>query len=215
MADHELEPGILDVSAMTEQEAQECFQNDPQPILSVSQLRRIGALDAEADQKRVDEQFLASQRANYQAHCKDDLIEELLRRDEAAIREGRQIADGKFAGRLLRDFVRGTLYLADTAELKEGLDTDKRLLVETLLEKLGAEPSDKRQVRLEGSMLGTGETVEEREARIQDIDRNIPTTPRPDVAEAIRENPKRVASHADPFADVLPAPRSLTLEDLD
>lgn len=167
--------------------ASEVAKDIPKDLLTIAQIRRLGAMEAEETRLEGTTQFLASQRVEYLAHSKDDLIDELLRRDESALKEGRGLADGRIAGNLLREFVRGILHTADAAALKqiEGFARDGQ--IQAILELLGADPVDRRQLRTEGSMLGTGQTSEEREAAIEQLPDVERTAPKLEVADAVRE----------------------------
>lgn len=162
-------------------------------LLTVQEIRRLGALDVEESHSAATEQFITDQQEKYKQYSKEHLIEELCRRDRTAIQEGRDLADGKTAGNLLREFVRGVLHMADHASLRaidrKGLtlrDESKSGTIENLLRALGAEPSDNRTLRLEGSMLGPGlSDPQEQEELIQAADR-IPQLPSVEVADSIR-----------------------------
>lgn len=139
------------------------------------------------------ERHLGEQAAEYGRFSKEQLIEELIRRDRNAIVKGQEIAEGKTAGKLLREFVRGILYQADEAdrqviqnELHSGRGT-----IDTILKLMGAEPTPKRDLRLNGgTTLGNiNQAPPDQPETLEDWQR---TTPRADVAQDIRENASRV-----------------------
>lgn len=139
------------------------------------------------------ERHLGEQAAEYEQFSKEQLIEELIRRDRNAIVKGQEIAEGKTAGKLLREFVRGILYQADEAdrqviqnELQPGRGT-----IDTILKLMGAEPTPKRDLRLNGgTTLGNiNQAPPDQPETLEDWQR---TTPRADVAQDIRENASRV-----------------------
>lgn len=74
------------------------------------------------------------------------LIQALLDRDRIIAQFGREIANGKMGGNLLREFVRAALASADRA-------SDPVALQKFLEEKLGASKADARQLRLKGTTL--------------------------------------------------------------
>lgn len=169
------------------------FQAEPphQP-LSESALMRLGAtmpngkIDSQAIRVQIQDQA-----KQYACYSKEALIEELCRRDEGALRKGQEAADGRMAGRLLREFVRGILYTADKADLV-GIPAHaaKGDGIETILKALGAEPANARQLRLEGSMIGNVLSALEPKEAIQ-----APAMPQGisvETAERIRKNPNRV-----------------------
>lgn len=190
-ADTESDP-IIDIGDGHTMPVSDLFQAPPPDhLLSTEEIRRIGAMNVgEEGQVRSHEVdvFLDNQRHQYQAHSKDALIEELLRRDRNALVEGRNLADGKTAGRLLREFVRGVLNVADYADLRKisATSSSKAGLVEHLLQALGADPADARELKRHGHMLGTGQTSEEAEAEISNP--SVPQFPSPRVADDIRQH---------------------------
>lgn len=129
------------------------FQEAKRPMLSIEQIRRLGAMQAQDTADRSLDAWLLDQERSYGTYSKDQLIKELVRRDRALNLEGRNLADGKTAGNLLREVVRGLLRTADAAALKQGLADAN--LVDGVLLALGAEPADKRQLRLHGHTLGS------------------------------------------------------------
>lgn len=150
----------------------------PEPILSLATVRKLGALSVEQEHAVNVAEFLEQQKRDYASRPASQLAEELLRRDENAFREGRMMSDGRMATNLLRELVRHLLQRADRVQL-QGLTTAARKglpaltqalergdggmpgLIEGVLEALGAEPADLRQLRLHGSMLGSGKISEE------------------------------------------------------
>lgn len=122
--------------------------------LTHTEIRRIGALQVQQQQDHALDQFLTEQKTIYQETPKEELIETLLDRDRQLALEGRQLADGRIGGRLLREFVRGIL---------QGLDSKDPQKVEEMLRGLGAEPADTRQLRLHGTTLGPDATQDNRD----------------------------------------------------
>lgn len=162
------------------------YLNTPVPMLSQTAARKLGAFSLEYERAQSAEDFLETQKKDYADRPKGDLVEELLRRDEAAFREGRMMADGRMATNLLRELTRHLLQKADASALMQLTGAAKKGkvallaamehgdggipgLVAGLLENLGAEPGDLRQLRLHGSMLGDGRTPEERAAEMEGL----------------------------------------------
>lgn len=172
---------------MTEADANNAFQAPPpKKLLSTRDIRMIGAMEHEETRAAGTAQFLADQRHTYEGHSKEHLIEELLRRDAAAINEGRALTDGRMAGRFLREIVRGILHTADAQDLLRIEGAGRHGRIQDVLEILGAECGDRRQIRTEGSLIGdvlSGE--EDPEKRIEALSPEQRTTPRPDVAQDI------------------------------
>jgi hypothetical protein len=121
--------------------------------LDQTQLRRLGALTLDADRSDAVEHHVMEQRHAYEDASKDQLIETLLDRDRQLLTEGRRLADGTIGGRVLREFMRASLYAADGKA--------NPAMVERVLLTLGAEPADRRQVQRDGSTLGPLEEPEE------------------------------------------------------
>lgn len=157
-----------------------------EPILSTAATRKLGALSVEYEASQSARDFLADQRKDYMSCPASQLVEELLRRDENAFREGRMLADGRMATNLLRELTRHLLQKADGAQLRQLTGAAKRGkdalllamehgdggmpgLIEGLLENLGAEPGDLRQLRLHGSMLGDGRSPQERAEEMEGL----------------------------------------------
>lgn len=130
------------------------LRRDPQTI------RRLGALQIVEEGSRNVDDFLLRQRAVYEQTSREELIETLVARDRQLVYEGRQMADGRIGGRLLREFVRGVLSAADRNEPQR---------IEQILQALGAEPADARQLRLRGTTLGDGLGPEERLNRFEQL----------------------------------------------
>jgi len=122
----------------------------PKPPLALSpaEILRLGALTLQAEQSDAVEALLAEQKAVYDdpGTSRAALVQALLDRDRQLANMGRQIADGRAASRLLREFMRAALYAA-------GGKADP-LMVERALQQFGVEPADLRQLRLHGSTLG-------------------------------------------------------------
>ncbi len=129
-------------------------KQDPPKVLSPAEVLRLGALTLQAEQSEAVEHLLMEQRYVYERASKEDLIDALLARDRQLANLGRQVADGRTASRLLREFMRAALYVA-------GGKADARQVEETL-NKLGAEPADLRQLKEYGSTLGPLQEAEER-----------------------------------------------------
>jgi hypothetical protein len=129
-------------------------KRDPPKALAPQEILRLGALTLHAEQSEAVEHLLMDQRHIYEDSSKHDLIEALLARDRALANMGRQVADGRTASRLLREFMRAALYAA------EGKADPQ--VVERALNKLGAEPADARTLKLHGSTLGPLEDPAER-----------------------------------------------------
>lgn len=160
-------------------------------LLTPQQIRMVGAMNVEAERSHANLDFIEEQKGKYQTYSKDDLIEELARRDATLLQEGRDLSDGKMAGRFLREFVRGILLAADHADIQKldrqgrEITGSKGAMVENMLRMLGADPLDNRMLRLEGSGLGTGMSSEEAEEQISSPDR-IPQLTSVEAADSIR-----------------------------
>lgn len=130
----------------------------PEPkVLSPQEVLRLGALTLrEEERSEAVELLVTEQEQTYREVLKrqgpEVLIQALLDRDRALATTGRQIADGRTANRLLREYMRGVLYAAETGS---------RDRVERLLEALGADPADARQLKAHGSTLGALAPLEE------------------------------------------------------
>lgn len=139
---------------------------EPPKALSPAEILRLGALTLQAERSEAVEQLLMEQEQTYleiyqklgPASGVKALVAALLDRDRALANMGRQVADGRTASRLLREFMRAALYAS-------GGRPDAQM-VERALEKLGAEPADMRQLRLHGSTLGPLAPPEERAERL-------------------------------------------------
>jgi hypothetical protein len=127
---------------------------DPPKALSPGEILRLGALTLQAERSDSVEHLLMEQRYLYEQARREDLIQALLDRDRQLANMGRQVADGRSATRLLREFMRAALYQA-------GGKADP-LIVEQTLTRLGAEPADQRSLALHGSTLGPLTPPEER-----------------------------------------------------
>ncbi len=139
---------------------------EPPATLSSQAILRLGALTLKGEQSQAVEHLLDQQQAVYQQTSKEELVRTLLDRDRQLAQMGRQIADGRVASRMLREFVRGLLNLADYPTVKRVGDATKTGQIERVLEALGAEPADLRQLRLHGSTLGE---LESGEGRAEDL----------------------------------------------
>jgi hypothetical protein len=129
----------------------------PKP-LSPDQILRRGILSLEAESSEAVERLVTEQQATYRQILKDQgpepLIEALLARDRQLARTGRELATGRAASKMLREFVRGLLHLADHASLRRVGDATKAGQIEGILEALGAEPADLKTLRQAGTTLG-------------------------------------------------------------
>lgn len=141
--------------------------------LSSQEILRLGALTLQTERSDNLEALITEQRAVYQDTPKDQLILALLDRDRQLAQMGRQIADGRTAGRMLREFVRGLLATADMRTLRRVGDATKGGQIEGILEALGAEPADLRQLGRHGSTLGELEDQEARAGALADGRRKL------------------------------------------
>ena len=122
----------------------------PGPIgLPVEQLRRLGALTLQEDRSEAVEHYIMEQRFIYEHASKEDLVWTLLARDRQLLIEGKRLADGTVGHRVLREFMRASLYAS------EGKANPQ--MVERVLQTLspGMEQADARQLKLHGSTLGS------------------------------------------------------------
>lgn len=104
------------------------------------QLERAASVEIHlAEQKVVYEKVLANGGGA-------DLVQALLDRDRLIAQVGREIADGRMGGKMLREFVRACLSSADRAQ-------DPQQLQSFLEEVLGAAKADRRQLKLKGTTL--------------------------------------------------------------
>lgn len=134
--------------------------------LAPAEILRLGALTLQSERSQAVEDLLEEQHAAYQTIARQKhgvalLIHALLDRDRQLAQMGRQIADGRTASRMLREFVRGLLQTADYRAVLAVGDATKTGQIEKVLEALGAEPADLRQLRLHGSTLGELESGEQ------------------------------------------------------
>ena len=140
---------------------------DPEPpkALTPQQLHRLGALTLQDERSDAVESLLTDQEAVYRDMLRrnpEELVTTLLERDRLLANQGRQMADGRMGARLLREFVRGALHLADHASLRRVGDGTKAGSIEKVLEAIGAEPADLRTLRLRGTTLGSEQDEEPR-----------------------------------------------------
>lgn len=130
----------------------------PPTPLSPEEILRRGILSLEEESSEAVERLVTEQQETYRQILKADgpepLIEALLARDRQLARTGREMATGRASTRMLREFVRGLLNLADYASVRQVGDATKTGQIEKVLEALGAEPADLRTLRLHGSTLG-------------------------------------------------------------
>jgi len=142
----------------------------PKP-LSPEEILRRGILSIEEESSEAVERLVTDQQATYREVLKrpggqEEILQALLDRDRQLARTGRELATGRAASKMLREFVRGLLHLADHASLRAVGDATKAGKIEGILEALGAEPADLKTLRQAGTTLGTGE---DREARAADL----------------------------------------------
>lgn len=114
--------------------------------LPPEQLRRVGALTLQEERSDAVAHHLMEQQAAYKGASQEELILTLLDRDRQLLIEGRRLAEGTVGSRVLREFMRASLYAS------EGKANPQ--MVERVLQTLGAEPADARQLQLHGSTLG-------------------------------------------------------------
>lgn len=154
-------PEILDSLAEPVPVFEELQQTPPAPppppkALDEWALLRLAAVQPgdETYLSMADAEHLQGQRRAYQEYSKEDLIDELIARDTSAIKRGREVGDGRTAGRLLREFTRAILYTADAADLRESQAMlAKGESINKVLELLGAEKTPLRDLRVNGGTL--------------------------------------------------------------
>jgi hypothetical protein len=154
---------VLIAEALPEPESQALVQIKQPRVLSAQEIRRLGALQIEDIQDASLESFLDQQRQTYLECGKDLLIDTLLDRDRQLALEGRALVEGKIGARLLREFVRGVLAAADRQDMSRA---DR---LEGILQALGAEPADRRQLKRFGTTLGDGASEAERLQLVEDL----------------------------------------------
>jgi hypothetical protein len=130
--------------------------------LTPADLLRLGALTLDQERSQAVEEQLADQKAFYQEASREELIAALLERDRHLMHTGRQAADGRMTGRLLRELLRGLLATADMQALRQVGQYAKGGQIEKILGMLGAEPADLRDLKLSGTTLGRLEDPEQR-----------------------------------------------------
>lgn len=139
---------------------------EPAKALRPEEILRLGALTLQQEQSEAIEELLTEQEQTYRKILKEQgpgpLIEALLARDRQLAYTGRQVADRRTQSRMMREFIRGLLQLADYRSLRAVGDATKTGQIERVLEALGAEPADLRQLKLHGSTLGELESGEQR-----------------------------------------------------
>jgi hypothetical protein len=92
---------------------------------------------------------LAEQKVVYERVLRENpgkLVDALLDRDRIIAQVGREIADGRMGGKMLREFVRAALASADRA-------ADPVAVQKFMEQALGAEKADLRQLKLKGTTL--------------------------------------------------------------
>ncbi len=127
---------------------------DAQPAPAWTELNPLLAFEAgkssiQLDRTAAVEILLVEQKAIYERAGRADLqllVQACLDRDRIIAQMGREIAEGKIGGRMLREFVRAALASADRA-------ADPQKLQDFLEKALGAEPADRRQLKLKGTTL--------------------------------------------------------------
>lgn len=160
-----------------------------QPLPTYETMLQVGALIPEGKPRSQEIQdYLDEQRKVYQGADKDRLIDALLQRDEAAIRQGQEAAGGQLHGRLIKEFLRGVLHLMDHQEISRLTllgGNSKSLMIEGMLQALGAPPTDLRELKRNGTGLGElGPVTEDPELAIQQP--KVPQLPSVAAAEDIR-----------------------------
>lgn len=141
-------------------------------ILTPTEVRRIGAMQMADIRDLAMEEFCELQRRTYRQVDHERLVELLVERDRALAAEGRQLADGRIQGRLLREFVRGVLAYADHAALRRVGDATRTGKIEEILLALGAEPTELRQLKRHGTTLGPEVSEEEQAAQMATLARD-------------------------------------------
>jgi hypothetical protein len=155
----------------------ELTNHDGLRTLTPEEIRRIGALQVKNNRDLSMEQFCDEQRRTYEQLSKEELINLLVERDRGLAAEGRALADGRIQGRILREFVRGVLHMADHSALRSiERDGTKTSLVERLLLAMGAEPADARQLKLHGTTMGRTDDEQDDFAEVQQAMRTSDTT---------------------------------------
>lgn len=187
------------------------FEDKPARTLTPGEIRRIGALTVQDERVAGLTDFLHEQEDRYSKMDKASLVDELVRRDKHLALEGRQLADGRLAGNLLRELVRHLLTLSDHATIRKVGDASKAGQIEGILLALGAEPAALQDVKRYGTTLGSGQTPEERAAEFErlasgELAHNEDPTQqaRPDVADQVRAHRERNI----PAAEALPINQS-------
>ncbi len=141
-------------------------------VLTSAQILRLGALTVEQDQLTALGKLLDAQERTYRetlaTEGAEPLIAALLDRDTQLAHLGRQVADGKTAGRLLREFMRMALQGSDHASLTRIGDATKAGKIEEVLGILSGQPADARQLKLHGSTLGALEGPEAAAAKAEE-----------------------------------------------
>ena len=131
---------------------------EPPRVLSAEALLRLGALTVDGDQISALRGILRELEETYRKvltlEGPEPLIQGLLDRDTQLAHLGRQVADQKTAGRLLREFMRMALQGSDHASLKRIGDATKTGKIEEVLQLMSGSVADARQLRLHGSTLG-------------------------------------------------------------
>lgn len=143
----------------------------PRRILTSQDILRLGAFTLEQERSEAVLDQLIEQEKVYLQTLKEnpqELVKTLLERDKHLLTLGRQVADGRSAGKLLRELLRGLLLAADHASLRAIGDATKTGSIEKILQALGADPADARQLKLHGSTLGPMEDQAERYERLSD-----------------------------------------------
>lgn len=139
--------------------------------LRPDELLRLGALTLQEESSDAVESLITEQQATYREILRTQgpqpLIQALLDRDRQLARTGREMASGRTASRLLREFVRGVLNMADYRSVRQVGDATKTGQIEKILEALGAEAADLRQLKESGSTLGRLDAPEERDRQLR------------------------------------------------
>jgi hypothetical protein len=153
-----IEAEVIPAETKTDRAGLEILPKKAPKILSPEQIRRLGAMHVEQIHDAQLDTFLEAQRETYEEASREQLIETLVDRDRRLALEGRALADGKMQSRLLREFARAMV---------TGLRSGEPAKIEELVQAMGGEPADQRQLRLAGHTLGVD--TDERYAHVEEL----------------------------------------------
>lgn len=126
--------------------------------LDPAALQHLGALSLEFEQSEAIDRVVMAQEDTYRQILREQgpepLIAALLARDRQLAQQGREMADGRSATRLLREVMRGLLQRSDHAQLRAIGDATKTGTIAAIVDTLSGETTDARQLKLHGSTLG-------------------------------------------------------------